>query len=185
MKHKSPAAQIAWTDARIALLKRLRSEGVSCSKIAAALGGVSRSAVVGKIRRLRLPPSACGPRQAGPRAHASDGRTVPPLITARRAGRKSVRPEFAIATLEQFNAAIPIWQRRTLWQLTRSSCRWPVGEPNKSEFFFCGGQVEEGRPYCTGHCGFAYQQAEHPSRKFKYATGKSIARPSRICAWSK
>ena len=42
-----------WTAERVTLLKRLWASGVSAGKIAAQLGGVSRSAVVGKIYRLR------------------------------------------------------------------------------------------------------------------------------------
>jgi len=82
--------------------------------------------------------------------------------------------------LDQFNAAIPSEQRRTLPQLTRSSCRWPVGEPGKPEFFFCGGRVEIGHPYCAGHCGFAYQQEERPCAQSTYATARPAARSSRI-----
>ena len=45
---------MTWTDARIAELARLWAAGVSASGIAEALGEVSRSAVLGKLHRLRL-----------------------------------------------------------------------------------------------------------------------------------
>jgi len=44
-----------WTDERVERLKRLWSEGLSASQIAAQLGGVSRNAVIGKVHRLNLP----------------------------------------------------------------------------------------------------------------------------------
>ena len=44
-----------WTDERVEKLKKLWSEGLSASQIAAQLGGVSRNAVIGKVHRLCLP----------------------------------------------------------------------------------------------------------------------------------
>ncbi|MEL7103752.1 MAG: GcrA family cell cycle regulator [Pseudomonadota bacterium] len=32
-----------------------------------------------------------------------------------------------------------------------SHCKWPIGEPGKSGFHFCGKPSEEGSPYCAGH----------------------------------
>jgi GcrA cell cycle regulator len=43
-----------WTQARIAELKRLWSAGKTADAIGAALGGITRSAVLGKVFRLRL-----------------------------------------------------------------------------------------------------------------------------------
>src|SRR5579871_359482 len=43
-----------WNEARVALLTRRWAEGASASVIARELGGVSRSAVLGKVHRLKL-----------------------------------------------------------------------------------------------------------------------------------
>ena len=43
-----------WTDERVELLKKLWSEGLSASQIAAQLGSVTRNAVIGKVHRLKL-----------------------------------------------------------------------------------------------------------------------------------
>jgi GcrA cell cycle regulator len=43
-----------WTDERIELLKKLWCDGFSAAHIAAELGGVTRSAVLGKVYRLGL-----------------------------------------------------------------------------------------------------------------------------------
>lgn len=56
--------------------------------------------------------------------------------------------------------AIPISQRRTLMELTAWTCRWPVGDPRSPDFFYCGGLVVEGCPYCLGHARIAYQPPE-------------------------
>ena len=45
---------MSWTDERVELLKRLWSECLSVSQIAAELGGVTRKAVIGKVHRLSL-----------------------------------------------------------------------------------------------------------------------------------
>lgn len=49
---------------------------------------------------------------------------------------------------------IPLEQRRTLWELTAKTCRFPVGEG--AEMFFCGAEPEPEYPYCLHHCRRAY-----------------------------
>jgi len=199
MKLRYAAAHATWTDARIELLKQLWGGGASCSQIATALGGVSRNAVIGKVHRLALPKPERKPARPLRRArrrpqarftpivHSTMGNSGEPGLPARacsiaaRARKRARLPRVACTVaLDQFNAAIPSEQRRTLLQLTRSSCRWPVGEPGKPEFFFCGGRVEMGHPYCAGHCDFAYQQEERPCAQSTYAAARSAARSSRI-----
>jgi len=84
---------MTWTDARIALLEKLWRDGVSASGVAEALGEVSRSAVLGKLHRLKLlksrqaasPPrryQAAGPAAALAREPSASqavlGRSAPP-----------------------------------------------------------------------------------------------------------
>ena len=47
---------MSWTDERVELLKKLWSDGLSASQIAAELGGITRNAVIGKVHRLGLVP---------------------------------------------------------------------------------------------------------------------------------
>jgi len=54
------AMHTAWADDDIEVLKRLWAEGVTAEAIAARLGGLTRSAVLGKIFRLRLGPAPGG-----------------------------------------------------------------------------------------------------------------------------
>lgn len=62
---------IGWTDERVELLKKLWSDGLSASQIAAELGGITRNAVIGKVHRLGL--SNRGPGANGvPRAPGLD-----------------------------------------------------------------------------------------------------------------
>src|SRR3990170_2817066 len=61
------ALAMNWTDERVELLRKLWSEGLSASQIAAQLGSVTRNAVIGKVHRLKLSSrgrtTAAAPRQ--------------------------------------------------------------------------------------------------------------------------
>src|SRR6476661_1571500 len=45
---------MGWNEERVELLKKLWTEGLSASQIAAELGGITRNAVIGKVHRLGL-----------------------------------------------------------------------------------------------------------------------------------
>ena len=74
-----------WTDERVELLKKLWSEGLSASQIAAQLGSVTRNAVIGKVHRLKL--SSRGRSTAAPRVRRRPSWVRPPqrARAARRA----------------------------------------------------------------------------------------------------
>ena len=98
-----------WTERRIALLKQLWSEGKTAGRIAAELGGISRSAVLGKVFRLRLG----RPRHKTAPAPARSVRAAP----VRR--RRRPQPIAPRSTAEPKQSA-----GRTLLELTNDSCRW-------------------------------------------------------------
>jgi GcrA cell cycle regulator len=50
-------------------------------------------------------------------------------------------------------------QRRTLVELNEATCRWPIGDPSSTDFFFCGGKALTSLPYCAHHSRIAYQPA--------------------------
>ncbi|GEO83555.1 MULTISPECIES: GcrA family cell cycle regulator [Alphaproteobacteria] len=163
-----------WTDERVEKLKRLWSEGLSASQIAAQLGGVSRNAVIGKVHRLNLPgrakaggnttatraakrPAAAPPRTASfaPRAAT---RTV-----VRAVGANMLKEEVEIDGLEEIEVApngrfiLPISRKLALTELTERTCKWPIGDPMKDDFHFCGCESAETSPYCSYHAKLAYQ----------------------------
>ena len=154
---------MSWTDERVELLKKLWSDGLSASQIAAELGGITRNAVIGKVHRLGLSgraksASTAAPRQRKARASAH----------MMRMARASIRGNTALAHAYEFETEaapelieniIPIGQRRTLLELTEQTCRWPIGDPGSSDFFFCGGNTIAGLPYCAFHSRLAYQPA--------------------------
>ncbi|KUF12559.1 GcrA family cell cycle regulator [Pseudoponticoccus marisrubri] len=48
-------------------------------------------------------------------------------------------------------------KKLTLMELTERTCKWPVGDPATSDFWFCGLPVQQGKPYCEAHVGVAFQ----------------------------
>ncbi len=154
---------MTWTDERVENLKKLWTDGLSASQIAAELGGITRNAVIGKVHRLGLSGRAKSPASAAPRPRKA--RAHSHML---RVSRPSIRGNTALAhayELEQepepqhIDNIIPLGQRRTILDLTEETCRWPIGDPGSAEFFFCGGQTITGLPYCGYHSRVAYQPA--------------------------
>src|SRR5258706_8950328 len=79
-----------WTDERVELLKKLWTDGLSASQIAAELGGITRNAVIGKVHRLGLSgraksPSSTAPRPRKPRTSGHMMRLGPPSMGGKTA----------------------------------------------------------------------------------------------------
>ncbi len=155
---------MSWNDERVETLKKLWAEGHSASQIAAELGGVTRNAVIGKVHRMGLAGRAKSP------AAAATARPRKPRSAANmmRITRAPVRGNTALALAYELEAeaepeladnVIPIGQRRSLLELTEETCRWPIGDPGTSDFFFCGGAALTSLPYCAYHSRMAYQPA--------------------------
>jgi len=156
------------TDERVELLKKLWSDGLSASQIAAELGGITRNAVIGKVHRLGLSGRAKSASSASPRP-----RKVRSSTHMLRMTRPSIRGNTALAHAyeietegapELIENIIPIGQRRTILELTEQTCHWPIGDPGSSDFFFCGGNTISGLPYCAYHSRVAYQPASDRRR---------------------
>jgi GcrA cell cycle regulator len=152
---------MTWTDERVELLKKLWADGLSASQIAAELGGVTRNAVIGKVHRLGLSgraksPSSASPRSRKPRSHML--RVTRPSVRGANALALSyeMEPELEPEPIENI---IPMGQRRTLLELNENTCRWPIGDPATTDFFFCGGKPLASLPYCHHHSRVAYQPA--------------------------
>jgi GcrA cell cycle regulator len=154
---------MTWTDERVEMLKKLWADGLSASQIAAELGGITRNAVIGKVHRLGLSgraksPSSVAPRARKPRTHSHMMRVARPALRVNTALAHAYEYEVE-SEPELVDNVIPIGQRRTLLELTESTCRWPIGDPGSTDFFFCGGQSLTNLPYCAYHSRVAYQPA--------------------------
>ncbi len=67
-----------WNEERTATLRKLWLEGMSASQVARQLGGVSRSAVIGKVHRLGIAVRDIPTRQRTARSHRRQGPTPRP-----------------------------------------------------------------------------------------------------------
>ncbi|NIX77853.1 GcrA family cell cycle regulator [Microvirga terricola] len=173
-------AGVTWTDERVELLKKLWTDGLSASQIANELGNVTRNAVIGKVHRLGLSgrakdskpetTAAARPRKA-PRAPSAPAPIAPAIrnnvVVAPISRAPVVEEEVEVAVEEDL--AIPMSERVTIMDLRESMCRWPMGDPTKPEFRFCGARSITGLPYCTHHARVAYQPVTDRRRERKVA----------------
>ncbi len=145
---------MAWTDERVELLKTLWAEGLSAAQIANKMGGVTRNAVIGKVHRLGLsgratpakPQRGCGPTQ--------ERREVAPVAKQPvRQEVKSVIPEPESITALVLDSG----DMTTVATIKNNMCKWPIGDPARDDFHFCGQAAGAGKSYCTYHARMAFQ----------------------------
>lgn len=150
-----------WDDRAIEALKKYWPTEMPASEIAEKLGATSKSAVIGKAHRLGLATRVVGKK---PSAHHRKGQlaqvSYSPKVKAKVAsagGRE--------AWVEQKMKAGPILKpipeprprrdlpplvaRVSFDDLEAEHCRFPVGEPGRAGFGFCGEKRLPGRPYCA------------------------------------
>ncbi|MGA7489043.1 MAG: GcrA family cell cycle regulator [Xanthobacteraceae bacterium] len=183
------SATTAWTNERSGYLKARWSQGASARQIAKELGGISRSAVIGKVHRLGI--AAFSPRMGPLRERASEReyRCTDEVLLERMAERgigatqQSQRPQLPtwISEAEPYvddpiaDADVPLSQRRSLLELDRGTCRWPIGDPASPHFSFCGAEPSAGKPYCTAHCARAYRPPPQTMSRVASANAPSSA----------
>jgi GcrA cell cycle regulator len=170
-------AGITWTDERVELLKKLWSDGLSASQIAAEIGNVTRNAVIGKVHRLGLSGRGKAKAASAPRPRKTTRSPSAPAAIAEPVRNNVVlAPIPAPLTLEhepeiamEEEIVVPMSERVTIMELRESMCRWPMGDPTKPEFRFCGARSANGLPYCTHHARVAYQPVTDRRRDRKVA----------------
>lgn len=176
---------MTWTDERVELLKKLWSDGLSASQIAAELGGVTRNAVIGKVHRLglsgrekpsagqaskpRKPPAPVRPQHPRPmqmfRGNAALALNEAPSVKA------YVVSEPVAAPKPVLEIASPVCSPVTIMELREGMCRWPMGDPSSSEFRFCGSRTAGvSGPYCAHHAMIAYQPTNDRRRDKRAGT---------------
>jgi GcrA cell cycle regulator len=173
-----------WTEERVELLRKLWAEGLSASEIARELGdGISRNAVIGKVHRMGLPgraparspnsrraPAASSqPRRqntSAPRSTGGNGTSAAArgaTGSAAATARKLETPPAPQPVSREAEDVVTPFERgriRDIMELTRTSCRWPIGDPGDEDFAYCGARAMEGLPYCEHHARIAYQNLD-------------------------
>jgi GcrA cell cycle regulator len=143
--------EATWTEERVRQLRSFVIAGLSTSQIAAEIG-VTRNAVIGKIHRLGLArerPAAVATRMRAPRPRPTR------VLRLLRAIREDAAPVIRLETL----TTLPVesTQRCSLLDLASGKCRWPLSDPGKADFGFCGNDAIAGISYCVGHARLAYR----------------------------
>ncbi len=175
---------MTWTEDDKATVKAMLERGDRPSAIG-PIFHVSRNAIIGLMHRNGWE----SPHKQRPR----EGTTQPKLEKRERSRSTRMRiagPNMmravevieteAVSSTADFDAAIPLEQRKTFAQLTEKTCRWPVGDVGSPGFFFCGAVALEDHSYCSFHCRAAYQPPRDRSGglftllKWKTQTGPNL-----------
>jgi GcrA cell cycle regulator len=167
---------MSWTDERVEYLKKLWTDGLSASQIAAELGqGITRNAVIGKVHRLGLSGREKSSNSAHPARPRVKQPTRPVAPAPRNAPALMSRGNTALAAAPRAYAPpaprpieeviIPMSERVTLLELKEAMCRWPLGDPTTAEFRFCGLKTPDSGTYCTYHARIAYQPPQDRRRE--------------------
>jgi GcrA cell cycle regulator len=97
------------------------------------------------------PPPAAAASPAAPslrRPIVPAGQPLPPQPSA-----NEISPE-ALASVREIEKKA---RKLSLMELTERTCKWPIGDPATTDFWFCGLTTVPGKPYCEAHVGVAFQ----------------------------
>ena len=154
MSRRPTPPPAAWmTERNLARGRQLWDDGVTATRIAGAIGdGCTKSALLGKARRLGWPPrpSPFGPHKGEvvPRLPDKPHRR-PQEGEVRRASPKTLPAPRAAC--DPLPLAAPT--------LAFGRCQWPNGE--RPDWRWCEAPTEGGGPYCPTHRRQAYERTPH------------------------
>ena len=139
---------MSWTPEKEKKLRELWKKGLSASQIAGQLEGTTRNAVIGKAHRLKLEARNTSRKSE---VKVNKQKSDSPEIKNQKLGR---RAKFKALLLDKnFEKENPIKFHET----TDKTCKWPIGHPHESDFYFCGRTPLEKFPYCKLHVLYAFQ----------------------------
>ncbi len=138
-----------WNDKNVELLKSLWNSGKTAREIAEIMGqGFTRNSIIGKSFRLNL--SAKIENRNTPINSSTKKNSNNTSFTNKKV-RKS---KFKSLIIEKdFEPENP----KQLEELDESVCKWPIGHPDESSFYFCGRTSLKDFSYCKLHLLYAFQ----------------------------
>lgn len=172
-----------WTQDRADQAATLWKAGYSAARIAQALGGTTRNAVIGKLSRMGVMDDNNGVTResVSPGVPVSQRRPASPKAPLRgRSGvvvvdeaERSAASALLSAVAALTPADIPVLPPPPM---VSGLCRWPLGDPRRPDFRFCDEPTVGGRIYCGPHCRAAGQ----PDTPRVVAVVGRTARPYRL-----
>lgn len=153
-------SNIDWTAEHVEFLTQKWKSGITAKQISAdflAAGlVVSRSAVLGKAKRLKLisnHPHGGARQPMSPRPKTHHPRAVRPKLVP-----FVKRPVVPAQEVEVYTPPSLLMDRplTSLVDLGPQQCKFPQGDPRQPDFGFCAAPTDKGRAYCDLHHGRAY-----------------------------
>lgn len=155
-----------WTDEAVAALRKLVMSGLSASQIAAEMSAAlernfTRNAIIGKASRLHMR-IGIKPKDAPIPAEKQKAKAPP----AQKPKAIEVKPMVIVVEPPVVEIVIPQTRRVTIFDLEPGMCKFPIGDPRKDDFTFCGATgVAAGRSYCAEHTKIAVSRVWTPAER--------------------
>ena len=149
-----------WSSEDDEILRKMWDDGFSASQIVGALSRPrSRNAVIGRIHRLGWTryPTAPRPTLAKKQQQKAAPPPPPPPLPPRRVSLASAAASMAPALPPAYLPS-PLPKGVSIWDLSSSTCRWPIGNPGDKTFHFCGEVPKAGHVYCGPHVALSYEK---------------------------
>lgn len=150
-----------WNNDQVKQLETLWAQGMSASQIMAVMGGdVTRSAILGKVRRMNLPMRGLPTGKNRKRLRAENAFGLKKTKPTQK--RDDVVPVPKSEKYVDPPSMVQGTPRKTFEDLDRldGCCRWPI------KHGYCGAEKLPGLSYCAPHCERAFSNWEKIQHRF-------------------
>lgn len=137
-------SKFIWNDELVSELKKLWELGVSTNEIGKKLG-TTKNSIIGKVHRLNLESRESCIKRNSTKKETKQHNDV------KQNKRSEVVSDLDILCENEEEEEKNLNKNLSLFDLGINMCHWPVGDPKKNDFHFCGHETREGEVYCDFH----------------------------------